>query len=667
MNTNPFFHKPSLIGCAKYLSIICLLSAMAQAQETPVVPNDAAAKAQIVANVLAQDITEKQIPSDQAVKVSKATSPTRCYTGNHTIDNVVEGAKKPNNWHAPGQEKVEGSFLFESPSEIDYIQFANNDFRRAQVIAHTKGGEKDLGVQTISNGCINFAQPLKDVESITLKVNYGEGEPRGFRVKSVDFMKKIDAPLAKELAQVFEDTLCTKLKPGVTPEAVSKLPAAFRELVKKIQNNESLEYLVTNYEAYQHPMEVSAPLQLNGTFSQYENITGVFLPKGKHLVIVGDTGGNSVSLKLPNYMRKEKDKGWHLENKEVPLREGLNLVDVPYDANAYIGYFVSDVAKAKPIAVNFVTGQANGYFDTTRGDTNEKWVQLLDKSVSPILDMRGKHIHAAFPVDALKKFSDGKGVELVKAYDDILAAEYEIGGLTKSNKIPKNRIFARVNFQYYMFRDGDGVAYLGEDWTMKMVTNAKTISKGDPCWGFSHEAGHVMQTWSITWGGLTEVTTNIFAHYASMKMGNPSLLKANDTFNKARKEGFGANKSYLQCPDVFIRLVPFWQLYGYFAKNGNADFYPDVFAKLRESTKRYHGNESIKQQFEFIKTCCEVAKLDLTDFFEKWGFFYVGKIDVQDYANYSYDITQDMVDETKAWIKNQGYPKPKDDITLFED
>lgn len=40
-------------------------------------------------------------------------------------------------------------------------------------------------------------------------------------------------------------------------------------------------------------------------------------------------------------------------------------------------------------------------------------------------------------------------------------------GLEKYGKIPKNRVFARVNFNYYMFRDGDGVAYLGDNGTMR--------------------------------------------------------------------------------------------------------------------------------------------------------------------------------------------------------
>ena len=66
-------------------------------------------------------------------------------------------------------------------------------------------------------------------------------------------------------------------------------------------------------------------------------------------------------------------------------------------------------------------------------------------------------------------------------------------GLVKYKKVPKNRILARVNFNYYMFRDGDGVAYLGNKGTMRMVADPSVVIKGDPCWGFSHEVGHVLQ------------------------------------------------------------------------------------------------------------------------------------------------------------------------------
>lgn len=139
-------------------------------------------------------------------------------------------------------------------------------------------------------------------------------------------------------------------------------------------------------------------------------------------------------------------------------------------------------------------------------------------------------------------------------------------GLDKYGKIPENRVLARVNFNYYMFRDGDGVAYLGNDGTMRMVTDPENVLKGDACWGFSHEVGHVMQMRPMTWGGMTEVSNNIFSLQVAAKTGNESRLKRQGSYDKARKEIIEGEIAYLQSKDVFNKLVPLWQLHLYFTK-----------------------------------------------------------------------------------------------------
>ena len=68
-----------------------------------------------------------------------------------------------------------------------------------------------------------------------------------------------------------------------------------------------------------------------------------------------------------------------------------------------------------------------------------------------------------------------------------------------------------------------------------------------------------------------------------------------------------------------------------------------------------------------MKVCCDVSATDLTDFFDTWGFFWVGEVTVRDYRRYHYRITQQMVDDTKAYIANKKYKKPAEDITLIED
>ena len=333
-----------------------------------------------------------------------------------------------------------------------------------------------------------------------------------------------------------------------------------------------------------------------------------------------------------------------------------------------MSYFDDHADQAPKISVHFPTGKVNGFFDISK-HTNADWNRLLDNAVSPIMDARGRHIQVAYPVEWFNVYTRGKGVELINNYDRMLESHYTLMGLVKYNKVPRNRILARVNFNYYMFRDGDGVAYLGNKSTMRMVANPDVVISGDPCWGFCHEVGHALQMRQITWGGLTEVSNNIFSMYTVCGMGNPSRLKAQKNYASARKKIIEANPkiSYLADPDVFDRLVPFWQLHLYFSRNGRPDFYADVMEQMRLRPSAGSRDDAILNQFEFVKICCDVSELDLTDFFEKWGFFWVGELAVSDYGRFRYTITQKMVDDVKEYVARKRYKKPAVDITMVED
>ena len=79
------------------------------------------------------------------------------------------------------------------------------------------------------------------------------------------------------------------------------------------------------------------------------------------------------------------------------------------------------------------------------------------------------------------------------------------------------------------------------------------------------------------------------------------------------------------------------------------------------------GNNPAPYQLNFVKTVCEIGQTDLTGFFDKYGFFYVGQFDFGDYGNYKYEMTQEMVDKCKAEIKAMNLPRPKVDLTTLED
>ncbi len=477
----------------------------------------------------------------------------------------------------------------------------------------------------------------------------------------------------------FSDVSCSQLKPDVQSEDLDRFKSDLLKAVaaQMLDGSYDTTCRATTYEAYLSPRALDEALKLGDGFSRYENITGMCMEPGEHVVLVGNTGGKELALLIPDWMRKPPEginptkdpNGWGLHKQRIAIQEGVNVIQVEKGGNVYVSYFDDHAETAPKVVVHFPTGKVNGFFDAST-HTNADWNRLLDQAVSPIMDARGKHIQVAYPVEWFNIYTRDKGVELIANYDKLLHHHYTLMGLVKYNKVPRNRILARVNFNYYMFRDRDGVAYLGNKSTMRKVADPEVVIVGDPCWGFCHEVGHVLQLRpQMTWGGMTEVSCNIFSMYTVTGMGNRSRLQAQKNYASARKNIIEARPkiSYLACRNVFDRLVPFWQLHLYFSRNGKPDFYADVMEEMRRRPHEGRGNGSIRNQFDFVKICCDVGQLDLTDFFDKWGFFWVGELTVKDYRTYRYTITQEMVDAVKSYIAGKKYKKPAEDITLVED
>lgn len=498
---------------------------------------------------------------------------------------------------------------------------------------------------------------------------------------------------------IFEDALATKLKAKTTVKQINNIAdVSLRAHALRIYNKKhESTYRNKSYKALLSPSKLGQQLSIGDGYSKYENITGIYLPLGRHVLIVdGIADGKEVKLLVPNWLRKAPDpeeptkdpKGWGIEKKEFILKNGVNIIDLKdFGSLAYVHYFSDHPQQEKPVQVHFLTGEVNGYFDSSM-HTDANWNALIDKAVFPILDARGKHIQIAYPTDALKKYAYGKGLALLNNYDSLVYRQHKLMGLEKYNKVPENRILSRVNYNYYMFRDGDGVAYMGDKkgYAMAMVADPDRVIKGDPCWGFSHEVGHVHQTRPMfNWGGLGEVSNNLFSLYVTRSFGNRTRISEQGNYDKARKSIIEGKISYLKDDDVFNRLVPFWQLQLYFETVGeNPDFYPDLFEAFRKQQLQNNANRPRRNmnwgadrmmgernpavhQLNFIKTACEVAQVDLTKFFEAYGFFYVGNMTYDDYGKYNYEMTQDMVDACKNAIKAMNLPQPKLDITTLKD
>lgn len=487
---------------------------------------------------------------------------------------------------------------------------------------------------------------------------------------------------------LFSKENLTALKKGVGLKKIEKIKSpAIKETAILLHNNQyPLDERFKSYEAYLSPFTLAKQLKTS-PYSQFENPTGIYFEKGDEAVLwVGDTNGFKIELRVTN---------WGDENftdKKYPLKEGYNRLTIEEKGNSYISYFSEAGETNHKIDVHILGGRVNGVFDVEKDDNN-RWDSLLANAASPVLDILGKKVQLAYPVESLVRESPGQGFELIQLYDSIITFQHQIMGLVKYNREPKNHIFGRVIWKGFMHADGIGAAF--HDNTMKEVANVGKLRKSS--WGVAHEFGHVNQVRpGMKWTGTTEVTNNIYSvwtqylfnpdapklereklrDYDGPKIGGritaymesafvhnqPWLTQAgNDRWDRERPRDWGG--------DHFVKLVPLWQLQLYFAVAGennswgNPDFYGDVFIRAVDAPASEKEEQASYYQLEFIKNACDAAQLDLTDFFEMSRMLYPIDLWVDDYTCSQMTITEADISNVKQYASK--YKKPETPVLHY--
>ena len=93
------------------------------------------------------------------------------------------------------------------------------------------------------------------------------------------------------------------------------------------------------------------------------------------------------------------------------------------------------------------------------------------------------------------------------------------------------------------------------------------------------------------------------------------------------------------------------------------DFWQKLFKELRMN--RLLQVNPGTAQMQFVEAVCKVANVNLTDFFQTWGFFTPIDRDIEQYGTYRYTVTNAMINATKATIAK--YPAPRHIIQYLED
>ncbi|WP_308744037.1 M60 family metallopeptidase [uncultured Bacteroides sp.] len=568
---------------------------------------------------------------------------------------------------------VELEFTFDDTPDIDYLIYTprggNGDFGELDIFVMTQGqsdyqllGSFDFGKKNVPSR-VNFSTPLKKVTKVMVSVKSGKSSNANAYVSCAEmqFFKR-DNSLEAQLQTVFTDVTCSELRPDVTKEMIDALPGYFANVGFLLKNNTYDEwekkFRIHDYEPYSD-VEVWASNLMTKKYSNLDNPTGIYANAGESLIVlVGDTHGQTVSLQaIPD----RESKG-----DVYPLVTGVNKIAIKQTGMLFLMY-TADLSnsKARPIRVHIPPqcGHVDGFYDLKEDKTDEEYVKLLSKANYKYFCVRGEKIIFYFHTTSYRQIMPNSVLPTINLWDNVISWEQELMGIddVRPSQV-NNHIFAislDADDDGYMWASDYRIAFKYTTLDRLLDYNKVMASKGN-VWGPAHEVGHIHQS-AINWPICTEASNNLFSNFVMHKLGEPcsrgkelSLLATQHCVN---------NDSWVDV-DNELKMRLYWQLWNYFHRcEYMPDFWQKMFKELR--TNRLTAANPGLAQMQFVKAVCKVANMNLTDFFETWGFFTPINREIEQYGNYRYTVTTTMIGETKAAIKD--YPAPAHAIQYIED
>ena len=355
------------------------------------------------------------------------------------------------------------------------------------------------------------------------------------------------------------------------------------------------------------------------------------------------------------------------------LQPGVNKVKVQQTGMLFVLYHTDLTSEnAKPIKIHIPKGcgEVAGYWDKEKHQTNAKYKELIAQSSYKYFCVRGERMMFYFHRDQLKEAVPEDILSAIGLWDDIVGWQHELMGI--EDVFPSqmnNHLFAISPEGSYMWASDYRIGFV-YTYLKNILLKENVMAAKDNAWGPAHEIGHIHQK-AINWPSCTESSNNLFSNYTLYKLGK--YCSRGETLDKLAQyrlvEGDGwfdmGGENVYQNEATEIHMRMHWQLFNYYHRCGfQPDFWPEVFKALRET--RIVETEPGAGQLLFAKTACKVANEDLTEFFDMWGFFKpVNNVAYSQYGNWTYNVTQEMIDEAKAYMAS--FPKKAAPFYYLED
>ena len=533
-------------------------------------------------------------------------------------------------------------------------------------------------------------------------VNISDEEATAAAIAYQDYAKIIEnsADIASKVEALFEDKACTTLKAEYAAKsdaeiiaALEGVPADLQQAVLKVKNNawdsvtREKEFRIYDYKPYSNP-EVWANNLFTRPFNRINNPTGISTSDSKSFIYVfveNIPEGTTIDL-----AEMASTKFW---GNDTPLHEGLNVIPCANkDGSLYIRYVCETAIDGKKLAdyptvkIHIENGYVNGFWSKERGHTNEDWVYMRDnmfKNPTAVQAAGDLTVLNFRTYEFLTECPDNiEGV--MRLWDFWNERQNHYMALDKYDEWRNNKQLAMSDDNGFMDASSYRTHYNNN--TLSTIVNYDLLIRdAGSSWGPNHEIGHTNQ-YAFQIVGTSEVSNNALTNFAifdqgtHVSRGNNMENQILDFENKipyvVRGEGMYGSK-------LFSMTRMYFQLFLYFHAAGkDTTFYPRLFEKLRydrlpgwatgsqdvldENGFYLNSVNAAEDQLKFAEACCEVAQMDLSEFFEAWGFFIPMKnAFVGDYGHHWVYLLEEDAKASKA--RMQQYEKKGGHLMFLED
>lgn len=583
-------------------------------------------------------------------------------------------------------------YYFEGNTDIDYFIYhtnsGNGTFGKFDVYTQTKEnteyvhqGSYDFNMRN-SPSIASLKTPVKATK---VKFEVHSGKNGYVSCDEMQFFKKNKKnTLEEQLLTVFTDITCSEIKPDVMQEQIEALPEFFIQTASALKddsyNKWEKEFRIREYCPYSSADEWADKL-MTRKYGDLDNPTGIYVNEGDEVVVlVGNTHGQSISIQN---IGEETSKGYaqtSVNGDIYPLKEGVNKLTAKQTGMLFVMYNTNiQNPDAQPIKIHIPLGGGKvcGFFSLKEHQTNEKYKELIDKADykyfcvignAIILYFHHKQLKAAVPYDILSS---------IELWDNMIQWQQELMGIEDVHpKQMNNHIFAISPEGGYMWASEGRIGFVYT--VLGDILRKSYLMASRNSWGPAHEIGHVHQG-AINWASTTESSNNLFSNYTIYKFGQncsrgtelavpeyaANVKKATLVFRRCVENkawcDFGTDYQG-EDPEMHARMN--WQLWNYYHRCGyNPQFFPTLFKLMREN--RVSTQDPGENQMMYARMACRAANENLTDFFERWGFFVPISMKVNQYGTYNYIVTDAMIKETKEFMKQ--FPAPKHAFYYLED